>query len=108
MNTWHYSYIEALGILAEGCQTWQLNRREAVTAPYTPGPTRLSTYVQHRHTRTQVHNTYQKIQVADHTDPQTGAHINSSDGLILFPSLSNQDEALLVENTHTSTRWIHQ
>lgn len=48
MNTWHYSYIEALGTPAEGCQTWQLNRSEDATAPCPQAQplVRLSMYVQ--------------------------------------------------------------
>lgn len=105
MNTWRYSYIEALGRPAVGCQTWKLNRSEDATAPcpQVQPLVRLNTCV-HRHAHGHTYTTNAQIQ----TQLATLINTNRTYCLILFPSLNNQDEGLLVGNTHTHVYKVDQ
>lgn len=97
-NTWRYSYIEAHGRPAAGCRTWTLNRSEDATAPcpQVQPLARLSTFI-HRHSHWHTYITNAQIQ----TQLATLINTNRTCCLILFPSVTDQDEGLLVGNTHT-------
>ena len=103
MNTWRYSYVEGSGILAAGCQTRQLDRSEDDT---TPRPqlqllARLSMHVQQARTRTHTQHMPKYTRGWPHWPEQTDAHTDSTNSLILFPSLTHQGEGSLLGNTYT-------
>lgn len=85
------------------CQIWQPNSGKAAAAPtpWVQAAARLSV---------RAHSTYIHIHVVSHADQHRqkmhSPRTNSTSGLILFPSLANQDESPLAENIYLYTHNI--